>query len=103
MICFEEIILPTIVTPLYLKKKIFPTKMLIFSLPKIALFRIFFLHCSERSPKRVGHGFLLCNSFFEVKLRWFLTPLLGMMNITVNLKLHCFFAVLQHNALKNIV
>ena len=43
-------------------------------------------------PKRVGHGFLLCNSFFEVKLRWFLTPLLGMMNITVNLKLHCFFA-----------
>ena len=30
--------------------------------------------------------------FFEVKLRWFLTPLLGMMNITVNLKLHCFFA-----------
>ena len=103
MICFEKIIPPTIVTPHYLKKT-FPTKMLIFILPKIALFRFFFfLHCSERSPKRVGHGFLLCNSFFEVKLRWFLTPLLGMMNITVNLKLHCFFAVLQHNALKNIV
>ena len=42
-------------------------------------------------PKRVGHGFFPLQ-FFEVKLRWFLTPLLGMMNITVNLKLHCFFA-----------